>query len=308
MQVGEDELTPLAGRVAELARSHCLAVVSVVPDSGPGHQVRLGPADMTSEAFVDLAAAAGGKLFYLEASVFDIGDLDELAEPAVEAHDLDSATRDRLTELRRIAAGLTGWPTGLQAAFVSDGVVHRWIIGAGWLDDLADELGEIFPDEQVEPVRSLTAPEQSAIIDDLASDLLHLSAFRAAGEQGRRRVARTHLSIPGPTGEQPAREVPEMLVYEAIRAAMDRAAAEEQRHYAAAEQQIPELARLIATEPAYRTARTAAARRHRARDYLLHWADGYPPPTRILDLVLDALSTGRTDRTDLAPTLPFTLD
>jgi hypothetical protein len=301
MRAGKDELSPLAGRLMELAASRGLVVIPVVPDADDGPQVHLGPDDMTAEVFVELAADAGAKLFYLKTPIFDV---DEPVEPVEEAGELDAAALKRFVELRRAAARFTGWATGLQAAFAFGGVVHHWAIVARWHADLEDELAEIFPGPGAEPVDSLPVTEQNAIIDEVADGLLQLSEFRAAtGDQGRRRVARIHLSA---RTNDPAGPVPEPLVYRAITTAVDRAAAEEQRHYATAEQKIPELARLIAAEPAYQAARTAAVRKHRARDCLLRWANGYPPPTRILDLVLNALPVSRTGREDPAPMLPFT--
>ncbi|WP_031172012.1 hypothetical protein [Streptosporangium roseum] len=150
--------------------------------------------------------------------------------------------------------------------------------------------------------------EEESIIGRLTQELLARPEFRAAGtESGRRRVARAYLASPD-CDQGPFDGLPSVLGYHATRQAIDRAMAAEQRHYAGAEQRIPELARQIAADPDYRAARTAAAREHRLRDHLIAQTDGYQPPIRILDLLLDALATGHTSGPDRGSMLPFASD
>ncbi|MFI0409194.1 hypothetical protein [Actinomadura sp. 3N508] len=70
------------------------------------------------------------------------------------------------------------------------------------------------------------------------------------------------------------------MLWRATDRAIQTAMVAEQRHYADAEQRLPDLVQRINANPAYRDALTAQARKHRARDYLITQADGYPPPPR----------------------------
>lgn len=71
----KDELTPLAERITQLARAREMKVVPVVPIAGQAGKVLLEADDISAEDFLDLAAAAGQKLAYLESSLFEASDL-----------------------------------------------------------------------------------------------------------------------------------------------------------------------------------------------------------------------------------------
>lgn len=303
----KDELTPLAERITQLARARKLKMVPAVPIAGQAGKVLLEADDISTEDFLDLAAAAGQKLAYLESSLFEADDLARLDEAAHD-EDLDAELRRRITALRTTATRFIGWPAGLEMAFVCEGVIHCWSAEAAWYADFEAEVAAALPCDADEFDEPLSDKDREAVVERLAQELVALPEFKAAGSEGSwRRVARAHLASPD-CDPSPLEELPDHLIYAVTRRAADQVMAETQRRYAGAEQGIHELAQQIAADPLYRTARTAPARKHRVRDHLMAQADGYSPPTRVLDLLLDALATGRTSRPDPGPTLPFTSD
>jgi hypothetical protein len=302
LDTATDELSMLAERVETHAKARGLTVVPATPIGGQGAVVHLQPDSMTAEEFLDLAAATGQRLAYLETSLFDIDDVLELDEGAADSLELEASERHRLDELREIAARFTGWPTSLQVVFASGGVVHHWVADAQWYEQFEAAIAAVLPSDD-ESAPRLSLAEEEALVEELAQELLALPEFRSAGnETGRRRVSRAHLASRASGSSE---QLPEMLVYSATRRALDQAMVAEQRHYAGAEQRIPELVRLIAADPAYQAAHSAPARKYRVRDFLAAQADGYPPPTRILDLLLDSLTVRRQSSRGLGPMLPF---
>ncbi|MDP9850304.1 hypothetical protein [Streptosporangium lutulentum] len=308
LKTAEDELSPLAQRAVDLAGDRGVRMVPVVPIARQGAEVYLEPEDMDLEELLDLVVAAGQKLAYIEPSPFDIADVVELAEDDLLGEELDPALRAQITKLRKSAARFNGWPISLEVAFMYQGVVHRWVADAPWYEQLRTEVAAVVPaEDEDDPEPQLPEAERAAIVERLTQELLARAEFRAAGtESNRRRVARIYLASPE-CDQGPFDELPTFLTYDAIRQAMDRAMTAEQHHYASVEQRIPELAQQIAADSTYRAARTAAARKHRLRDHLIAQADGYPPPTRVLDLLLDALATGRASGS-AGPMLPFSSD
>lgn len=229
-------------------------------------------------------------------------------DTAAQDEDLDAELRRRITTLRTTAARFIDWPTGLEMAFVCEGVIHCWNAEAAWYLDFQAQVAAALPSGADEFDEPLSDKDGEAVVERLAQELVALPDFRAAGSEGSwRRVARAYLASPD-CDPSPLEELPDHMFYAVTRRAADQAMAETHRRYAGAEQRIPELAQQIAADPLYRTARTAPARKHRARDYLMTQADGYSPPTRVLDLLLDALATGRTGMPDPGPMLPFTSD
>ncbi|MBO2454203.1 hypothetical protein J4573_44445 [Actinomadura barringtoniae] len=294
-----DEQSRLAEQITKLAAAHDLTLVPVTPFAAQGAvTVRMDIGDMTAEAFVKLAATSGQKLFYLEATRFDIDDLEEMHDPDDADHSDDAAQTEAQTELSRkmralskTASRFLGWPISLEAAFLADGVPHFWSTDdATWHQELQEALRGLQPDAPGTDDLELSEAEEERHIELLAAELLALPAFRAAtSETGRRRVAKAHIAT-NIDQELPEREL-DHIRWRAISHALDAATVEEQRQYSGAEQRLPELAREIAADPAYRAARTAAARKHRVRDHLIGQADGYSPPGRLVDLLLDTMSS-----------------
>ncbi|MFF5115054.1 hypothetical protein [Streptosporangium sp. NPDC000509] len=307
LKTATDELSPLAERAVDLAGDRGVRMVPVVPIARQGAYVYLEPEDMDLEDFLDLVVAAQQKLAYIEPSPFDIDDVVELAEDDALGEELDPVLRSQRAKLRQSAARFNGWPISLEVAFMYQGVVHRWVADASWYEQLRTEVAAVVPPEDEDDLEpQLSEAERVTIVERLTQELLAKAEFRGGTETGRRRVARIHLASPE-CDAGPFDELPNSIAYEAIRQALDQAAIAEQRHYADVEQRIPELAQQVAADPSYRAARTAAARKHRLRDHLIAHADGYPPPTRVLDLLLDALTTSRASG-PVGPMLPFASD
>jgi hypothetical protein len=294
-----DEHSRLAEQITKLAAARDLTLIPVTPFAAHGAvTVRVDAEDMTANAFVDLAATSGQKLFYLEATRFDVEDLDEIlaldetedVAPA-SVSEADTELRRQAHALRRTASRFLGWPVNLEAAFIADGVPHYWSTDdAAWHRELQEAWHDLLPDAPSTEEIQLSEADEEKRIESLATELLALPEFRAANtETARRRVAKAHVATKPDPG-LPDREL-DHLRWRATSRALDTATTEEHRQYAGAEQRLSELAREIAADPAYRSARTAPARKHRVRDHLMAHADGYAPPGRLVDLLLDALSS-----------------
>ncbi|WP_440072262.1 hypothetical protein [Streptosporangium sp. OZ121] len=307
LKTATDELSLLAERAVDLAGDRGVRVVPVAPITRQSAYLCLDPEDMNLEDFLDLVVAAQQKLAYIEPAPFDVDDLVELAEDDVLGEELDPVLRAQRAKLRQSAARFNGWTTSLEVAFVYQGVVHRWVADASWYERLRTEVDALVPPEDEDDDEpQLSEADRVALVERLTQELLAKAEFRASTETGRRRVARIYLASPE-CDAGPFDELPTFVTSAAIRQATDRAVIAEQRHYAEVEPRIPEVAQQIAADPAYRAARTAAARKHRARDHLIAQAGGYPPPTRVLDLLLDALATGRASGS-VGSMLPFASD
>ncbi|MFI0409076.1 hypothetical protein [Actinomadura sp. 3N508] len=291
----------LAERIAKLAIERGLRLIPATPTTS-GPTVHLEPEDLPVDAFLDLVVAADQHLVYLESEPFDPEEFSELDAVAADM-EADDDTRRQASALLAKAAQYTGRPIRLEAAFVLQGVVHRWRVQAPWFDAFEEELAAFTPSDE-EPGQELSEAEEKALVDRLTAELVALPEFRAANsEQGRRRAAQLHYA----TAEQDGTlngEHSRGVQWRATDRAIKQAMVEEQRHYADAEQRLPDLVQRITADPAYRTARTAQARKHRARDYLIAQADGYAPPGRLLDLLVDALGTTRTTSPS-TPMLPL---
>lgn len=281
-----DDLAPLAKQFTDLTAARNLVVVPVTPSSGHGPVVRLDAEDMTAEAFVNLAALTGRKLLYLQSERFGATHLESLRDLA------DADLRRKVVTLGATAKRFLGWTITLQAAFVAEGVTHIWSAGeAVWYEELEQAHAELLPESGDDDAIELSDSDQERLIEELATELIALPAFRGVNtDAARRRVATAHAAG-RLDGSVPADQA-DRIRWKAIARATHQATVEEHRHYAEAEQRIPDLARRIAADPAYRAARTSPARKHRVRDYLMAQADGYAPPGRLVDLVVDALAGG----------------
>ncbi|TDD34222.1 hypothetical protein E1287_17155 [Actinomadura sp. KC06] len=296
-----DELASLAGRIARLATERGLTLIPATPTTN-GPTVHLEPDDLSVEAFLDLAVTAEQHLVYLASDRFDADEFAELDAMAADA-EADGDTCGQALALRAKAAQYAGRPISLVAAFVLQGVVHRWCVQAGWFDAFEEELAAFSASDE-DPGQGLSEAEEKAMVDRLAAELITLPKFRAASsEQGRRRVAQIRYAAAEQDGTLD-REYSRGVLWRATDRAIEQAMVAEQRLYADAEQRLPDLVQRITADPTFRAARTAQARKHRARDYLIAQAEGYAPPGRLLDLLVDALGTSRTT-SHSTPMLPL---
>ncbi|MEU2610630.1 hypothetical protein ABZ570_03450 [Micromonospora sp. NPDC007271] len=118
--------------------------------------------------------------------------------------------------------------------------------------------------------RWLTDSEREELAEPAVQALLAMPEFR--GEKpggGRHRFAQRHL---------PA-DIDERVIHTAVRLACDRADEMARQRYADIEDHYEQLAADLLTDPAYRRAGSAAARKLAAERFLAAWADGWAPPT-----------------------------
>ncbi|TMR06863.1 hypothetical protein ETD83_03010 [Actinomadura soli] len=178
-----DELTPLAERIARLATERGLTLIPATPTSH-GPTVHLEPDDLSVATFLDLAVTADQRLVYLASDRFDADKFAELDAVAADT-EADDDTRRQASALRAKAAQYAGRPISLEAAFVLQGVEHRWCVQARWFDAFEEELAGITASDE-EPWQELPEAEEKALADRLTAELIALPDFRAASsEQGR---------------------------------------------------------------------------------------------------------------------------
>lgn len=292
-----DELSSIMEQINVLAAEHGLRIVPATPSAGRAPVVELDGDDLAPRDFLDLAAAVGGPLLYLDCERLDdvlvsftLHGLEEEAREAEQPGQDLQALRRRIAKLRKHVSRLAGWPVRLEMAFVSPGgVVHQWVAEAGWHEELQGEIDELRPPEDEEEAEQLSPEQEEEIIARGADELLALPGFRAASPSKRRDVANRYHATRERDGQSTDEPLPDHLRFATIRRALDAAEVEEQSLYANIEQRLPELARLLAADPAYLAAKTAATRKIRTRDFLAAQARGYPAPTRVVDLMLDFL-------------------
>jgi hypothetical protein len=121
-----------------------------------------------------------------------------------------------------------------------------------------------------------------------------MPSFKSAATAGQRhRIARTqHAEIAALEDDRRPRY--RQAAWEALRQAEMHVANEADRIYADMEGHLSDLAAEVAEDPSFRNAGSARARREHARDFITAKADGYPPPTRFLELLLDTPPLQRT--------------
>lgn len=138
-------------------------------------------------------------------------------------------------------------------------------------------------------LQALLVYVNTLMLQDVLAEDAWTSTLTPADRRGLTPLFWSHVR---PYGEVRTGRPGDRIHWRAIARATQHATVEEHRHYAEAEQRIPDLARQIAADPAYRSARTAPARKHRVRDFLMAQSEGYTPPGRLVDLVINALSGG----------------
>jgi hypothetical protein len=274
-----------------------LVMIPAMPlqNNDSGFTVLLGQEDMSASEFCDVAVTAGAKLCYAQANAFDaerdlrVGRRRTLA--------WQSSEKDAgLAALREEASVYNGRIGEIALGFATDGVLHCWIVTAPWYDRFVERLDDLEPG--VNPMfEQMPDAEAEALTDRLAQDLIQMPEFRSAPTAAhRRRLARTQTEIAALEGD--ARPGYRHVAYQVIRQAEESLAAEADSRYREIEARLADLAVECEASSTFRNARSARARRERARDFLVEKAGGYPPSTRLLELFLDTpplqkVSTGR---------------
>jgi hypothetical protein len=260
-----------------------------------GFVVLLSQEDMSASDFCDTAVAAGAKIMYVQADAFDAEtDLTVSRRRAFDRQDVEEDAG--LASLRGEASVYNGRIGEIELGFAVGGVLHCWVVTAPWYDRFIERLEEL--EVGANPTfQRLPAAEERTIVDRLARGLAQMPEFRSAPTAAqRRRVALAQPELAAMESDTgPGRRY---LVFQAIRRAEEIVAAEADSRYREMEARIAELAVECEATPAFKSAGSARAHRERAKDFLTEKAGGYPPPTRLLELLLDTppLQKARTGR------------
>lgn len=287
------DIDGLDHELRELAEGNGLMVVPRMladPEtSEPGWFVTLDSDDIDLAGFCELAAAAGARLLYLRAELFD--NEHDLLGIGNEVFD-DPDTSAQVSELREKAAVFNGRLPELDTAFAVHGVVHFWAVTTDWYARLLEEADRITreADEVERPSsgRSLSGTERRTLRDRVVQELLTMPEFRAAPSQQKKwTVAQTiHSEIAKAAASEWSEE--KSVIFDALRTAIAQAAMDCDRVYKELEKRLPELAMELVTVPVFREA-PALLRKEHAKDFLAEKAGGYRPPGRTVEMLLNAV-------------------
>lgn len=276
-----------------------LVAFSEMPDP-PAAGMAVWAGGLTSaREFVALAARTRCRLLYYAGESFEPDDFlgwaaedevhDEEGESELEVLAKRDRTFDRQVQaLREQARSHSGDLANVAMCFVADGVAHYWAVQAPWLTDLEVVQSEL---QELRDAARLDQHEDELARSDAEftqfSKLLQARAdFRSAQTRtARRTVAQT--ALPAPAGdEQDAREHEHLLA----RAVWDASAAvdaEAHRIYTDAEADLQSLVDAVVNAEILSDATTVAVRKILVTDFLLARFDGYLPPRRTLELLVN---------------------
>ncbi|WP_146179976.1 hypothetical protein [Micromonospora sp. RP3T] len=254
-----DDVSSLHSSVTTFAEEHAITMVPAVPVQGQGGpEVLLDAECIDLPSFLNLARQMGAQALYLDADPFDV--------------ELDLAD----VELPQHVLARRGQLYSVQVAFVAGGVVHYWEHTAAWYtewEDLIDANRAAARDKldaDDDRPRWLSEGESEALAAPAVEALLATPEFRAEKPGGGRyRFAQRH--IPDGTDERVTSTV--------VRLACDRADDLTRQRYADIDDHYDQLAASLLTDPAFKRAGSAAARKQAAERFLAAWADGWVPPT-----------------------------
>lgn len=290
MPQSDSKIDDLAAQVKDILSSRQLVIVPAMPvrNNDSRFVVLLTQEDMSVGGFCDIAVAAGAKIMYVEARAFD-AETDLTIKHRQEFDGQDVAEDGGLTSaLRREASVYNGRIGKMEVGFAANGVLHCWIVTAPWYDRFIERLKE----QERQPAFVFTAPtpeqlaEQRAAVDRLAQELAQIPEFRSARTYSQRRqVADSRPELAAM--EFDTQSQADYFVSRAVSQAGQNLYAEAESRYREMEAGLEELAAEFAATPAFMNAGSGRARREHAKDFLAEKAGGFPPPTRVLELLLD---------------------
>jgi hypothetical protein len=251
------DLAVLARTVTAFAAERALTLVPMAPTRDLGPEVSLSPAEVALPGFLELAAALGGGVLYLQATAFDPQD-DPVDEPPAAL----LAREGQIGELT--------------VAFAANGLTHFWQHRTDWYQQwlalaLAPRTRQLFTAPE-EP--QLSPEDRERLAGELTSTLLADPVFRAAKPGGaRQRYAK--FALPADTHR--------WVVWDVVRDACDQADELARVQYEQIPDRLDDLAADLLATTEYRQASSPAARKQVAERFLTTHADGFAPPTHLRD-------------------------
>ncbi|MGC4939262.1 hypothetical protein [Kribbella sp. DT2] len=247
-------MTDMAGIdrcVTQFAGASSLRLIPTVPERDFGPEVHISPDIMELEAFLQVAASAGGGLLYHQTTRF-------VPDPA------------KLAEADAKFAQHTGELAAICVAFAANGLVHFWEKTTTWYAEWR---------EMQAPVRASWSAggdlddsddsDDEGLDEALIEQILADPQFRAS-KLGPARQRFLRLTY----GDQSWRE---------HREASDRADELSREIYEPLRRQLDSLASELVATDAYRSCGSAAGRKEAAELFLVSRADGFMPPVVVRD-------------------------
>ncbi len=272
-----DLITELDRLIVDLG----LAVMAVqVTPAGDGPDVDVGREEMPLTAFVRAAHQAGARILYRITREFD---LEEFSASLPD--DGDEEARAARARLLRQARRHKGEVTEVEVAFACDGVLHRWSTTPSWYDRLRDDADTARASAHGERNDPVDRGEREALVQRLAAELAAMPAFRRRGstEHGARAAAYEHAEMI-PLLDRPDAD---WTADGILRRARTRVDTETERRYEALTARLPELAEELAADERFLAFTRVADRRDHASEFLAERNDGYRPPVRIRDRLMN---------------------
>ncbi|WP_026212462.1 hypothetical protein [Longispora albida] len=284
LDMGKDTLAGLVADITRKAKAADLLTVPTTPEAESGFFVELTDDELSATQFLELARASGARLFYTEATPFSAEPLFSHLDPGEYSEESWSA----IAKLRAQADRQTGKICHVELAFVAGSVLHSWTATPDWFTDINERLTELEIDEdgdEDDDEPNVRARAQ-ADAEGLAHQLADIPAFRPIKFPARLTMATDRLpelralANTGDPGD--AYEV-RRVVQRASELVMERRGAVYEKLRPA----FPELAQLLAADPAWVNAGRATLRKEAAELFLARHADGYPPTELERDRLMD---------------------
>ncbi|MFD8737442.1 hypothetical protein ACFV06_21320 [Streptomyces sp. NPDC059618] len=288
------DLSKVADALPGSASRNGLQLISASVGGETGLQAFLSPDRYDADAVVQLAAACGARILYMDldhfdANEFDVLFADEEDEPTLPTDDgtrgsIPAALRQQADELLAAARRRTDALEAVRIAFVVEGVVHEWQLSAAWADDLHAQHASLTDELQQAHHEQSESDEPDPLEVKRIAGLLQQMPTVISASSHSLRCAAAEEAFPPPNGNDDWRH--RRLLQQALTLAQQAIQKDAADIYRTIENALDDTAARLLNQGALDDVHDAPARRILVTDFLTELTGGHRPKPRTVTLLL----------------------